>query len=88
MTAAYWLLGSLGFVAIEASYVPQLLRVFRRKHADDISLLFPGLNFAGRVAAFGYSLHLADVILIVGFVFGLMLRGALLFQVAYYRGRA
>ena len=34
-------LGTLGILCIEASYLPQIGRLFRLKHADDVSVLDP-----------------------------------------------
>lgn len=81
----YWVIGSLGMIAVEASYLPQIARLARRKSADDVSLVFPLLNLAGRLLALGYSVAVGDRVFVAGFVIGACLRGALLVQVAYYR---
>ncbi|MGO8994529.1 MAG: PQ-loop repeat-containing protein [Polyangiaceae bacterium] len=82
-----WLLGAAGLVAIEGSYVPQIVRLFRLKKADEISYLFPGLNLAGRVMALAYSVAVGDSVFVVGFLVGATLRLVLLTQVAWYRHR-
>jgi lipid-A-disaccharide synthase-like uncharacterized protein len=82
-----WLLGAAGLVAIEGSYVPQIVRLFRLKKADEISYLFPGLNLAGRLMALAYSIAVGNAVFSVGFFFGAALRLALLAQVAWYRRR-
>ncbi len=81
----WWFLGSLGIVAIEASYVPQIARLFRIKRADDVSLFFPSLNAAGRVLALAYSVLSHQPVFVVGFMVGLVLRLTLLAQVIWYR---
>jgi hypothetical protein len=82
-----WLVGAAGLVAIEGSYVPQILRLFRLKKADEISYLFPGLNLAGRAMALAYSVAVGNTVFTVGFFVGAALRLALLAQVAWYRRR-
>ena len=82
-----WLLGSIGLVAVEASYVPQLLRLYRLKHADEVSLAFPALNLFGRALALTYSIMQHQPVFIAGFVVGITMRGILLGMVAWYRTR-
>jgi lipid-A-disaccharide synthase-like uncharacterized protein len=79
------LLGTLGMVAIEGSYVPQIARLFRLKHAEDVSVLFPSLNLFGRALAVAYSLSQGQSVFVFGFTVGILLRGVLLSQVVYYR---
>jgi uncharacterized protein with PQ loop repeat len=83
-----WLVGAAGLVAIEGSYLPQIVRLFRLKRADEISYLFPGLNLAGRILALTYSAAVGNTVFTVGFFLGAALRLALLAQVAWYRRRA
>lgn len=79
------LLGYAAIAAIEASYVPQLARLHRLKHADDVSFFFPALNFGGRAMALAYSLACGEPVFTVGFTVGLAVRGAFLLQVLWYR---
>ena len=85
MTSFTWLLGSLGVVAIELSYAPQLLRLYKLKRADEISYLFPGLNFCGRVLALSYALLVGNHVFTFGFLLGCLLRLTLLIEVYWYR---
>jgi uncharacterized protein with PQ loop repeat len=85
MTPSFWWLGTLGIVAIEASYLPQIARLYRLKHADDISLFFPSLNLFGRLLALTYSFLASESVFTFGFLFGAALRLTLLLQVAWYR---
>jgi lipid-A-disaccharide synthase-like uncharacterized protein len=84
MISTAWI-GTAGILAIEGSYLPQIVRLFRLKRAEEISLLFPALNLAGRLLALTYSLLRADQVFTLGFLFGAMLRLTLLLQVAWYR---
>lgn len=79
------LLGTSGLIAIEASYVPQIVRLFRLRRADHLSLLFPGLNLLGRLAALAYALHIGDGVFSFGLVIGVALRLVLFLQVLGYR---
>ncbi len=80
-----WWIGSAGIMAIEASYVPQVLRLHRLKHANDMSYLFPTLNILGRVLALSYAVANHDRVFIGGFIVGIVLRAILLAQVVWYR---
>jgi hypothetical protein len=79
------LLGYAAIAAIEVSYLPQLARLHRLKHADDVSFFFPALNFAGRAMALAYSTASGEPVFTVGFTVGLAVRGAFLLQVLWYR---
>ncbi len=81
------LVGALGMFAIEASYVPQIVRLHRIKHADDVSYFFPTLNAAGRVLALLYAVASNNEVFVAGFLVGIALRLTLLVQVAWYRRR-
>ncbi|HEY1954554.1 MAG TPA: PQ-loop repeat-containing protein [Polyangiaceae bacterium] len=81
----FWWLGSAGFLAIEASYVPQIARLFRLKRADEVSYFFPALNLIGRVLALVYSMSEHNTVFVSGFVLGISLRVVLLAQVFWYR---
>lgn len=85
MSSFTWMLGTAGVIAIEGSYAPQLLRLYRLKRADEISYLFPGLNFCGRVLALSYSMLVSNSVFTGGFILGCTLRLALLAQVYWYR---
>ena len=79
------LIGLLGMLAIEASYVPQIIKLYKTQKAGDVSPLFPGMNLLGRVMAFSYSMHLGQAILGFGFFIGMTLRAVFLVQVLYYQ---
>ncbi len=72
-------------LAIEISYLPQLLRLHRRKRADDISLFFPAMNLLGRLMAMTFALSTGAEVLGVGFLLGAVVRAIFLCQVVAYR---
>jgi lipid-A-disaccharide synthase-like uncharacterized protein len=84
MISIAWV-GMAGIVAIEGSYVPQIVRLFRLKRAEELSLLFPALNLFGRLLALVYSICTNDHVFIAGFLLGALLRLTLLLQVIWYR---
>lgn len=78
-------LGAAGLWLVEASYLPQIWRLFKLKEADEFSFLFPGLNIAGRVAGVIYTIEQGSFLLTWFFVVGITLRLILLGQVVFYR---
>lgn len=88
MTDINWLLGSVGLLAIEGSYLPQIARLYRLKRSEDVSLFFPALNLLGRVFALVYSASKGEHVFVAGLLLGIALRAALLAQVLWYRLRA
>ena len=83
--SAAWLVGLVGLVLIEGSYVPQLWRLSRVKNADGLSLMFPAMNLFGRLLAFGFAMSQHQAVFSVGFAVGMLLRLTLLLQIAWYR---
>ena len=81
------MIGLIGMLGIEASYVPQIIRLFQTKKAGDVSPFFPGMNLMGRIMAFAYSMHLGQSILGLGFFIGMTLRAVFLVQVLHYQNR-
>jgi len=72
---------------IEGSYAPQVVRLYRVKKSDEISLLFPLCNLSGRLLVMLYSAAAGERVLAFGFMVGVALRTVLLGQVLYYRWR-
>ena len=81
------LIGAAGLIAVEASYVPQLVRLYRRKRSDDISPNFPALNVFGRILALVYASMRGVPMFTVSLIVGVTLRGAFLVLVLRYRSR-
>ncbi|TNE45928.1 MAG: PQ-loop repeat-containing protein [Deltaproteobacteria bacterium] len=85
MSIAWQLIGALAMLCIEASYVPQIVKLYRDKNAEDFSIFFPLLNGTGRVFGLIYTGFNGDIVLALGFLLGIALRLTLLFQVWYYK---
>lgn len=88
MQHPYWYVGTLGIIAMEASYVPQIVRLWRRGQAHDLSVFFPGLNVLGRLLAVVYATLNHELVFGAGFLFGIFIRGSLLAQVVALKLRA
>lgn len=80
-----WWVGAAGLVAMELSYLPQIVRLFRLRRADEVSVFFPALNVFGRLLALTYSYAKGEHVFTIGFLVGVVLRSTLLLQVVYYR---
>lgn len=85
MRLEWQLLGALAMLMIEVSYLPQILKLYRIKNADDFSIMFPLLNAGGRGLGVVYTGLNGDLVIALGFVLGILLRLTLLVQVWYYR---
>jgi uncharacterized protein with PQ loop repeat len=81
------LLSIVGLYVVEASYLPQLWRLYRLKEADEFSFLFPILNTVGRICGVIYSLTTNEASMAAFFITGIVLRCTLLAQVVFYRRR-
>ncbi len=88
MTLSWEVLGVLGMWCMETSYVPQIIRLWRRKHAADISLLFPSMNLFGRLCAMIYAAHMGSIVFAAGFLVGWLIRLTFLAQVIWYRRKS
>jgi uncharacterized protein with PQ loop repeat len=88
MTPSLLWLGTLGVIAVETSYVPQILRLRKLQQAEELSLFFPVLNLAGRVLALVYALLNHESVFSRGLMLGIILRAIFFAQVVYYRCRS
>jgi lipid-A-disaccharide synthase-like uncharacterized protein len=79
------LIGTLGIVMLDVSWVSQIARMYRRKRAEDVSVLFPLLNLVGRLLAMAYALERGEAVFTWGFLAGVVVRGVFLAQVLWYR---
>jgi len=81
-------IGASGIWLVEASYLPQIWKLFRMKEAYEFSFLFPALNIAGRLAGLVLSIQHGSAIFTWFFIVGIALRFVLFAQVIYYRAKA
>lgn len=85
MTPSLLWLGTLGVIAVETSYVPQILRLRKLKQAEELSFFFPVLNLLGRALALAYALLNHESVFSRGLMIGITLRAIFFAQVIYYR---
>jgi uncharacterized protein with PQ loop repeat len=85
MTPSLVWLGTLGVIAVETSYVPQIVRLRKLKQAEELSFFFPVLNLLGRGLALTYALLNNENVFSRGLMIGITLRAIFFAQVVYYR---
>jgi lipid-A-disaccharide synthase-like uncharacterized protein len=85
MTPSLLWIGTLGVIAVETSYVPQILRLHKLKQAEELSFFFPVLNLLGRALALTYALGNHENVFSRGLIIGITLRAIFFAQVVYYR---
>ena len=76
------IIGFLGTLLIQSSYLPQTIKIFRTKNVKGISPIFLGMVFIGLVLFEWYSIRINDLVYIVSNVFGMLNCGTTL--VAYF----
>jgi len=64
-SALAWLVSVVG-VATGAAYIPQALRIWKRKSSADVSILSYALFFGGQIIYFVYGVRIHQWPLIVG----------------------
>lgn len=85
--ATWVFISTMGFILIEVSYLPQLIRLYIVKEAHEFHLLYPFLNLCGRIIALAAAFVLKSQGITLGLAIGILVRLTLLFQVWYYRRR-
>ena len=80
-------IGASGIWLVEASYLPQIWKLYRIKEAYEFSFMFPALNIAGRLAGLMLSIQNGSAIFSAFFLVGILLRLTLFGQVVYYRAK-
>lgn len=88
MTPSLLWIGTLGVIAVETSYVPQIVRLHKLKQAEELSFFFPVLNLLGRALALTYAFANHESVFSKGLVIGITLRAIFFAQVVHYRRRS
>ena len=66
-------------------FIPQIIRLFKAKHANDVSLItFAGFNAINLFTVF-HGIVQQDILLIIGFVFSLITNTIVTFLIIWYR---
>jgi MtN3 and saliva related transmembrane protein len=64
------LLGILAGVMTSSGYIPQIVKGFRTRRMEDVSVLMPGILGAGMLLWLAYGLHEQDVPIILANIAG------------------
>lgn len=64
------LLGVLAGALTSSGYIPQIIKGFRTKQMDDVSVLMPGILGAGMLMWLAYGLHKEDIPIILANIAG------------------
>jgi len=59
-------LGTTGSLVVCASAIPQIVKTYRTKSADDLSILYLGILMFGMALLQSYSLYVGDFVFIFG----------------------
>jgi len=81
------IVGTLAILIIESSYLPQIVKLWRVKEAEEFHLFFPTMNATGRVLAIIYQWHTGGLVFAWGFAVGVLMRLFIVGQVIYYQWR-
>lgn len=75
----------LGPALVESSYIPQLFRLYRLKHAEEFSLWWPVLNLSGRAMEIVIAWYAQMPFFSLAVIIGFAIRTTFFGQVIYYR---
>lgn len=89
MDAAYFfqILGSAGSLIMCASSVPQIVKTYRMKCADNLSGSYLAILVLGMLLILSYALYRKDIVFILGNIVSLLLTGVLMVLWFRYRHR-
>ncbi len=79
------ILGYLGMILIIMSLVPQLVKTYREKKVENISVLFPLTQVVAGLCMIPYGVYLDSIQIIVINLGMLINASVLLIQIYYYR---
>tara|TARA_Y100000590_G_C15257922_1_gene840046 strand:- start:78 stop:359 length:282 start_codon:yes stop_codon:yes gene_type:complete len=77
-------LGYIGMIFLTITLIPQLVKVYKTKKADDLSYLFLFMNFLTCVCFFSYGIILNETPLIIANSIVLAQTGTLTFLKCHY----
>ncbi|MCE3269544.1 MAG: rane protein of unknown function [Burkholderiales bacterium] len=76
---------SIGLFINAVLYIPQIIRLYKTKHADDVSLLtFAGFNIIS-VFIFLHAIIRSDTLLMMGYAFTLITNTTVTALILWYR---
>lgn len=85
-TLIFEFMGTMGSVIVCMSTLPQILKTYRTKRADDVSIIYLVSLMIGMVLVTGYSVFIYDPVFIFGNGLSLLSTGLLIVMWFRYRG--
>jgi len=81
------LLGVVAGVLTSSGYIPQIVKGFRTKRMDDVSVMMPGILGVGMLLWLAYGIHREDVPIILANIAGITFAFTIVAQKHCYRGK-
>lgn len=81
------LMGTVGSLIICISALPQIMKTYRTKKADDISISYLMTLMSGMTLTMIYSLYVGDLVFIFGNSLSVLSTGVLIFLCLRYRNQ-
>jgi len=85
MISIFEILGITGSLIVSVSVLPQIIKTFRTKKAKDLSILYLGILMTGMVMIALYSIHVGNLIFILGNIWSVASTGILIILCYRYR---
>ena len=79
------IMGTIGSLIICISALPQIVKTYRTKKADDISISYLIILMSGMTLTMIYSLYVGDLVFIFGNSLSVLTTGVLIFLCLRYR---
>lgn len=81
------MMGTVGSLIICISALPQIVKTYRTKKANDLSISYLTILMSGMTLMMIYSLHIGDLIFIFGNFLSVLSTGVLIFLCLRYRSQ-
>lgn len=84
---AWTVLGIAAGALTSSGYLPQIVKGFRTKRMEDVSVLMPGLLGLGMLMWLVYGIHREDIPIMLANIAGSFFAFSIVAQKYYYRSR-
>lgn len=79
------LLGVAAGALTSSGYIPQIVKGFRTKRLEDVSVMMPGILGVGMLLWLAYGIHKEDLPIILANIAGSTFAFTIVIQTCYYR---
>ena len=79
------ILGITGSLIVSVSVIPQIIKTYRTKKANDLSILYLGILMTGMVMITLYSVYVGNLVFIFGNIWSVASTGVLMILCYRYR---